>query len=616
MKKFYTLLSCFLFTVCALQTQPLNSPNSISTSEEIFLFDVDIQVQPNGEIQVKEYISLLALGQQIRRGIYRDIPTSLTEQVMPISLTMDGTSHPFFTQRQLNSLRINFGNDNSISKGIHAYTFRYTYTGAINFLKDYDELYWNVTGNDWAFPIEKARVRVTFPDNVAIQKDGISVYTGRAGEKQHHAEQIAPLTFQTTRPLRPKEGLTIAIPFNKGAIQKPPLALRLDFLFSFPFVIFLALFVFLIGYFIFTWFAVGRDPAYLAIVQYDPPQAISPAFMYYLQNQNIDAKLLATIILDLAMKGYVEIKTKPEPSANIPSQVAQNKIVGLVLGLIASPQLIRTDKQPDNLSYEERQVLEILFATSPTLVLNSSAAQKFQTLNKAIKTYFEKDAKQYIISNGSLVFITLVITIILGTVPFILFKRPELIFVNLHFSIFFLVSTLSVHKISAKIGMGLFFTLFYSAFWFAGGTLNSLEMMLCQLMFIISMWGLSFYNTLIRNVTPMGKDIFEHIAGFKKYMKTAETYRVSASDPIETEKIFCNYLPFAFALGMENQWIEKFSHIISKATIEKYTSSVGGMHFVSKGLSRSISSAMPSKGGSHGGGCSGGGHGGGGGGGR
>ena len=74
-------------------------------------------------------------------------------------------------------------------------------------------------------------------------------------------------------------------------------------------------------------------------------------------------------------------------------------------------------------------------------------------------------------------------------------------------------------------------------------------------------------------------------------------------------------MPFAFALGLENKWMKKFTHILSKETLERCTASAGGVHFISRGLSHSISSSMGGSG-SHGGGCSGGGHGGGGGGGR
>lgn len=606
MKKIlHLLLICFLLGLCSPAYAQTSSQNILSDNDEgIFLFDVDIQVQPNGNIQVKEYIALNAQWQKIRRGIYRDIPISITEQVTPISLSMDGQSHPFFTERQKNSLRVNFGNDNYIAKGIHAYSFVYTYTGAINFLKNYDELYWNVTGNGWAFPIEKARVRVSFPSYVNVQQDGISVYTGRTGEKNHDAKQIAPLAFETTKPLWPQEGLTIAIPFAKGAIQEPPLSKRLANALSPQLLFSLAMFTILIGFFAFTWFTMGKDPYYVNITQYEPPQGISPAFMYYLETQLIDSKLFTSLILDLVMKGYIEV-TQTD-------------------GILSKTQLVRK-REPalnDDLPFEEKKAMSILLS-APTLTLDKSAAKKFEELREALVSNsstihsFKQQAKRYIVSNKSCIAIAIILVLLLGTVPFIL-QGPDLIFVNLHFSIFFLGFTLPFHKILTKIIWACIFTLFYSGFWFGSGALSNPSLLLCQVIFLVSTWSLTFYATLIRNVTPEGKSLFELINGFKKYMKTAEVHRVAASNPVEMEKIFCAYLPFAFALGLHNKWIKKFSRVLDQATIERCTAAAGGIRSISSGLSSSISSATASSksGGSHGGGCSGGGHGGGGGGGR
>ena len=44
--------------------------------EEILAFDVSIDVRPGGLLVVTEEITVRALGQDIRRGIYRDFPTS------------------------------------------------------------------------------------------------------------------------------------------------------------------------------------------------------------------------------------------------------------------------------------------------------------------------------------------------------------------------------------------------------------------------------------------------------------------------------------------------------------------------------------------------------------
>ena len=39
--------------------------------------------------------------------------------------------------------------------GQHRYEITYRTTRQIGFFAEYDELYWNVTGNGWTFPIER-----------------------------------------------------------------------------------------------------------------------------------------------------------------------------------------------------------------------------------------------------------------------------------------------------------------------------------------------------------------------------------------------------------------------------------------------------------------------------
>ena len=53
---------------------------------------------------------------------------------------------------------------------------RYLTTRQIGFFGDYDELYWNVTGTGWAFPIDMAEARITLPEKVPFRQT--AVYTG------------------------------------------------------------------------------------------------------------------------------------------------------------------------------------------------------------------------------------------------------------------------------------------------------------------------------------------------------------------------------------------------------------------------------------------------------
>ena len=49
---------------------------------------------------------------------------------------------------------------------------------------------------------------------------------------------------------------------------------------------------------------------------------------------------------------------------------------------------------------------------------------------------------------------------------------------------------------------------------------------------------------------------------------------MAASNPLDEERIFCDYLPYAFSMDLHNQWMEKFSKVISLATIEQSTANI------------------------------------------
>ena len=90
-----------------------------------------------------------------------------------------------------NGVRIRIGSaDRVIPRGQHTYVIRYRTTRQIGFFADYDELYWNVTGTGWVFPIDVAEARITLPEKVPFRQT--AVYTGpqdatRPGRHRHPA---------------------------------------------------------------------------------------------------------------------------------------------------------------------------------------------------------------------------------------------------------------------------------------------------------------------------------------------------------------------------------------------------------------------------------------------
>ncbi len=53
----------------------------------------------------------------------------------------------------------------------------------------------------------------------------------------------------------------------------------------------------------------------------------------------------------------------------------------------------------------------------------------------------------------------------------------------------------------------------------------------------------------------------DEIEGFKMYLDTAEQDRLDQMrSPVLTPEVFELFLPYAYALGVENHWCERFAH--------------------------------------------------------
>jgi uncharacterized membrane protein len=153
---------------------------------------------------------------------------------------------------------------------------------------------------------------------------------------------------------------------------------------------------------------------------------------------------------------------------------------------------------------------------------------------------------------------------------------------------------------------------------------------------IILLVGLGIlFAWLMKAPTPRGRALMDEAEGFRMYLSVAEKERLNlVHEPELTVERFEKLLPFAIALGVENQWGKKFENALSRSMQETKTynpswytgTGFGAAAFspsnftstMGKSFSSAISSASTAPGsssGSGGGGSSGGGGGGGGGGG-
>ena len=123
--------------------QSYGLPSSIQAAERITKFHSDIAIGDDGLMTITETISVIAEGEKIRRGIYRDIPVRYDtgffglKQNIPFELravSCDGTESPYREENHGIFRRIYIGSRNvELPAGPHTYTIQYT-TRQLRFL--------------------------------------------------------------------------------------------------------------------------------------------------------------------------------------------------------------------------------------------------------------------------------------------------------------------------------------------------------------------------------------------------------------------------------------------------------------------------------------------------
>jgi uncharacterized membrane protein YgcG len=627
----------------------LASP-SLGQAERILRFDSDITVHEDGSMAVRETLKVQAQGIEIKRGIYRDFPTLyrtrwFTRRAVPFEVTevlRDGRPEPHHTAPLTNGVRVYAGSaDVFLKPGIYTYTFAYETDRQLGYFEDHDELYWNVTGNGWAFPIDVAAATVALPSSVpssAIRTEG---YTGPQGAKGKDftagALPNGRATFQTTHALSPRDGLTIVVMWPKGHVRPVESGRRLaDFANDNPDLLVGAFgLLALLFYYVVAWDRVGRDPRRGVIMPlFEPPPGLSPAAVRYLMRMGYDNRCLTAAVLNMAVKGHLTIEE------NAGGYALRKAVPGA-----------------SALSAEERKAATAFFLGGSPIELTQSnhsfVGGAIHALKRALAMGMEKryflTNRPYLVPGIVISVATLLLTGVLGA------RGPEPAFVPLFLYLWLSIWTVGVaalvvsagalwraalaggHPRLPSIGGAVGMTLLCLPFlggealgiYFLGKTSSVWVVAIVSAAAAIN---LAFYH-LLKAPTSGGRALMDQVEGFRMYLDATEEDELKfLYQPRRTPEVFERYLPYAVALGVETRWTERFSDVLAAAgrAGEAYSpawysgsawTSLGASGFVSSigsSLSTAIASSSTAPGsssGGGGGGSSGGGGGGGGGGG-
>ena len=622
-------------------------------AEEYFdRYHSDIALAKNGTMTVTETIRVYAEGNAIRRGIYRDFPLTFADAegrekevgFKIVSVERDGRPEPYRTENIRRGVRIYFGSaDVLLDHGFHQYRLTYETTRQIRFFDTHDELYWNVTGTAWAFPIHRASATVTLPPGV--RAEALTFFTGPLGatEKNARAENRGNMaTFETTAELGPQEGLTIGVKMPAGSIDKPTAAEERALFLKDNRNLFLAFggLILVVGYYLWAWVSVGRDPPRGVVVpRWDAPDGMSPALVNYIDEKGFGGHgwtAVSASFLNLAVKGLVELSD-----------------------LANSITVTRTGKPVEGaLPTGEAALLSEMTSEGSHFSIQKSNGKRVQKLGADFRDAMEREHRhKYYLANWPQVIGGILLSLACLAALVIFGSLPEegivLIILPIFASVFVSVFALALGKnfrqakslgarIMAVVIIAFVGSVFVTVFGGIAVALFAESAATGHLPLFAAVGGIVVTNLvfffLMGAPTPLGRKMMDGIEGLRQYLTVAEKDRMNmAGAPEMSPRHFETLLPYAVALGVEKPWSETFDRWLLTAAAAgaaaayqpgwyhgdsfssgRFTDRVGGF---AGSMAGTMSSSLPdppkssSSGFSSGGGSSGGGGGGGGGGG-
>ena len=480
-------------------------------------FEVTVLVNSDGTLDVTETITPRFTGRY--NGIYRDIPVEYrTPQGFNYTLLLESIRA---TDENGNALKVESSRERHYRRlkvwipgaedATRTFKLHYHVLDGLKFFEDHDELYWNVTGDEWDVPIEHASARIVLPEGASGVRT--LAYTGGYGARESEADINSAgnlVEFQMRRQLSFHEGLTAVVGWDKGVVREPT---KLDqaWLFvrsNWPLV--LPVFVFAAMYWL--WSTRGRDPQLRPIAaRYAPPEGLTPAEVGTLADNSADMRDITATIVDLAVRGYIKIEEKDEQH---------------MMGLWSNKEYVfhlrKKRGEWSGLKEHEIELLDAMFATGSIDVVELSDLQnRFYTHLPGLRNRIFRAlmAKGYYL------------------------HRPD---------------TVKVGYLVGGAILGFLMAM--------GGSALSAALGMAPLPFILAGILSGLIVVVFAFVMPArtiaGARAFEGVRGFEDFLAHVEADRFERM--VKTPEMFEKFLPFAMALGVDKRWADAFKDIYTQ----------------------------------------------------
>jgi hypothetical protein len=498
--------------VLALATAILSAESRAQRSLVIKRFDAGIVVNRDGTVNVTETITAQFTGKW--NGIFRTVPVDYrTPQGFNWTLRLDletvtdqnGTPLEVETSRERHYVKYRIrvpGAENAARTVV----IRYRARNGLRFFDSHDELYWNLTGDEWEVPIEAAAGRIELPPEVSgVRAIAFNGAYGSTAREASVAIEGTTVRIAMRRRLEFHEGLTAVVGWNKGVVAEPTDADRALGFFAanwplaIPIPVLLTMFA--------IWRRVGRDPRRLPVaVQYEPPASLTPAEAGTLMDYSADMRDVTATVVDLAVRGHLRIEEKQEP---------------VLFGLTSRWEYVFHQLEPaagtPPLERHERQILSGIFGGETEVELSDLKNEFYRHLPGIKDSIFER-----LVGRG------------------LYQSHPDKVRSNWR------LGALAFGLVVFGIGVTL------------GAKLNLTPVPFVVAALTSGLIILAFGQAMPAR-TVAGARALEKVLGFEEFLDRVEKERLERI--VKTPELFERFLPYAMAFGVERKWARAFQDI-------------------------------------------------------
>ena len=580
-KKIAIILTFIAIILLGITTTLLPKKNVEATTYydsgyKIENYNIDINVSENNVLKITEEIKVNFL--ESSHGIIRKIPIINTLEGIDRPKTKSRYVVSNVKYRILDEYGTNISNDvssysesnnfynlqlgsNNYIKGIYNFHISYDYNLGIDPIKNGDEFYFNLIGNQWDTTIENVVFKITMPKTFEYTSDSMGMYYGPY--KSNYDEGLSyevygnVISGSLSKQLDPWSGLTIRIELPEdyfvGETDLSFTPLHKLALLIFGAILILTSIIFLI---------IKSKNRVIKTVEFFPPEDMSSLELAFNYKGKVNYNDISSLIVYFANKGYLTISEETK------------KIFSL-----------KKVAEYDGNSKFEKAFFDYIFEESDTIsskalenrFSKASAHSFFSKLKKDINSkerqskILHKSAKSiknlYLIFFGisSFIMIFLFISTIIGNLIFAVIPTLIAMVFMYYLPYTSLISYEKTHEqaltvtqiITAFVGVCLNLYYFFSP--------NSILQFNLWFLFLIALMIFANVALILASRQPLlrtqqGKEILGKILGFKDFLIKAEKPQLEKL-VLENPNYYYNILPYTYVLHVSKKWMDKFELI-------------------------------------------------------